>query len=267
MSSSDPRLLLALDIAREAGEITLQHFHTDLGFERKSDNSPVTLADREAEQHLRQRILAEFPQDGIVGEEFGMKAGDSGVRWILDPIDGTKSFINRVPLYGTLIGIEEQGQCLAGVIWIPGTGELVYARRGEGAWYSRGTDPARPTQVSQRDLSEGLFVTSQVDSFDKRQALSAFHQVEAKCYVTRTWGDCYGYLLVATGRAEVMIDPYMNLWDAAAVQPILEEAGGRFSDWQGNPAVDSGDGIGTNGRVHEQVIAITRTFPSLDELT
>ena len=257
------RMDLALAAAREAGQATLTYFQQhDLKVIRKADNTPVTRADQEAEQLLRERIRAIFPDDAIVGEEWGELRGSSGYRWILDPIDGTKSFISGVPLYGTLVGVEYQGQSVIGVIYIPGLDECVYAATGAGAWHTRGNAPPRAARVSQtRQLSEGLFLVSQVDSFAERQAADAYTRLEKKASITRSWGDCYGYLLVATGRAEAMVDPLMSIWDAAALQPILQEAGGTFTDWQGRPTIDAGEGVGTNGLVLEEVLQVTKAFP------
>jgi histidinol phosphatase-like enzyme (inositol monophosphatase family) len=256
------RLDLARRIAVAAGRHTLTYFQKEnYEVERKGDASPVTVADREAEQLLRREIAAAFPADGILGEEFGAVEGTSGYRWILDPIDGTKSFISGVPMYGTMVGVEFEGQCPIGVVYIPGLDEGVYASAGQGCYYWRGSDPPARCRVSPRkSLSQGAFVTSQVDTFAKRGALDAYHALEKSAYITRTWGDCYGYLLVATGRVEAMVDPMMNVWDAAALQPILEEAGGTFTSWSGEPTIHSGDGIGTNGLVVEEVLAITRKF-------
>jgi histidinol phosphatase-like enzyme (inositol monophosphatase family) len=258
------RLELAIAASKEAGRLTLQYFQQDnFAVERKADASPVTIADRSAEQLLRERIAAAFPSDGVLGEELGTIEGSSGFRWILDPIDGTKSFICGVPFYGTLVGVEHGGRCLAGCVYMPGIDEGVYASAGQGAWQFQGNQKPRPARVSKRPkLSEGLFVTSQVDTFAQRGARAAFDDLERAASISRTWGDCYGYLLVATGRAEVMVDPIMNLWDAAAVQPIVEEAGGTFTDWQGNATIHAGEAIATNGLVLEEVLAITRRYPS-----
>ena len=253
------RLELAISAGKEAGRLTLKYFQQDnFAVERKADQSPVTIADRSAEELLRRRIAADFPADGIIGEEFGRSDGSSGFTWILDPIDGTKSFISGVPLYGTMIGIEHGGKSLVGFVFIPGLDEGVYASVGSGTWHFRANAAPRQARVSQRPLGSGLFVTSQVDSYAKRGALDVFHKLEQAAYVTRTWGDCYGYLLVATGRAELMVDPILNVWDAAAVQPIVEEAGGTFTDWQGNPTIHAGEVIATNGLALEEVLAITR---------
>jgi len=254
------RLDLALVAAREAGEITLRYFQCDnFQIELKKDATPVTIADRTAEEHLRRRISDVFPQDGILGEEFPERAGASGFRWILDPVDGTKSFVHGVPLYGTLIGVEYETRSLLGVIEMPALNERVYAAAGHGAWYIRGGGEPRRARVSKCvRLSEALVTSSAVEGFAEARRLETFLQISAAARLTRTWGDCYGYALIATGRAEVMIDPGMNIWDAAALQPILEEAGGTFTDWNGNPTIHAGEGIATNGRVLEEVLAMTR---------
>lgn len=261
-STSDikERLDLAVEAAREAGEITLQYFRRDdLEVERKGDDSPVTIADRQAEQHLRQRIAQAFPDDGILGEEFPERPGSNRYRWILDPIDGTKSFIHGVPLYGTLVGLQRDGESVAGVILIPATEECVYAAIGEGAWYVAGDDPPRLARVSERlQLAESCFVTSEVASFEEIGRREAYDRLQTACRLTRTWGDCFGYLMVATGRAELMVDPIMQIWDAAAILPVIQEAGGTFTDWHGRPTTHSGQGIATNGPILDEVLAIVR---------
>ena len=257
------RLELAITAGRAAGQLTLNWFLAGVEVERKADQSPVTIADKSAEQLLRQRIADAFPFDAILGEEFGETKGTSGFRWILDPIDGTKSFISGVPLYGTLVAVEHSGQALVGLIYMPALDEGAYAEVGGGAWHFRGQETPRQTFVSTNPrLADGVFVTSQIDSFARRNAAAAFERLSQAASITRTWGDCYGYLLVATGRAEIMVDPVMNLWDGAAVLPIIEEAGGTFTDWQGNRTFHAGEGIATNGHVLEEVLAITRLSPA-----
>jgi len=258
------RLQLALSAGQEAGKLTLRYFQQDnYSVERKSDASPVTVADRSAEQLLRERIGVAFPRDGILGEEFGRAEGTSGFTWILDPIDGTKSFISGVPLYGTMVAVEHEGRAALGFVFMPALDEGIYASAGQGTWHFRGPEPPRRSHVSQKPrLADGLLLTSQVDTFAQRGAAAAFDALQKAAYVTRTWGDCYGYLLVAAGRAEVMIDPILNVWDAAAVQPIIEEAGGTFTDWQGRPTIHAGEAIATNRLVLEETLTITRQFPA-----
>lgn len=257
------RLELAVAAAREAGAITLRYYReNNYAVELKRDHSPVTVADREAEQHLRSRIVGAFPGDAVLGEEFGERPGDSGYRWIVDPIDGTKSFISGVPLYGTLIGVEFDGRSMVGVIHIPALDEMAYAARDQGAWLVRGALPPTAARVSTTpSLADSLFCTSEVKSFAKSGRRQAFDDFDAACRLTRTWGDCYGYLLVATGRADLMVDPLMNVWDCAALQPVLEEAGGTFTDWQGQPTIYGGEAIATNGLVLNEAVAIAKRYP------
>ena len=259
------RLNFAVGIAHEAGDITLRYFRRDgLQVDLKADSSPVTIADRSAEELLRSRIKSQFGSDGLIGEEFGEIAGESGYQWILDPIDGTKSFIHGVPLYTTLVAVLRNGEPLVGVIHAPALDETVWAAKGGGCWYQSkaNVEPgaARVSTVSR--LSESLLLTTEVASFTTHRepdALDVFVKLQRAARLARTWGDGYGYLLVATGRAEVMIDPVTNLWDAAPLQTVIEEAGGQFADWKGNPTVYAGEAVATNGRVTDEVLAITRT--------
>jgi len=264
------RLDVAIRAVEEAGRETLRWFgRKGLVVELKEDRSPVTEADRAAEGVLRKVLLGAFPTDGFLGEETGTTSGTSGFEWVCDPIDGTKSFIHGVPLYATLVGCRSigGGGCAApalGVISIPAVGEMVFAASGLGAWHAResggaGRGAAEPAKVSiAATLSAGLFTTSDATSFDARNRRDARDSLERACGLTRTWGDGYGYLLVATGRAIAMVDPLLNPWDAAAVMPVVVEAGGRFTDWEGRPRIDSGDGLATNGLVHEAAIEILR---------
>lgn len=258
------RLGLAIEVAQQAGKLTLGYFgHPDLQVDRKRDDSPVTIADREAETLLRERIGGRFPDDAILGEEFGEIAGNTDFRWILDPIDGTKSFIHGVPLYTTLVSVLWQQTPVVGVIHAPATGETVYASTGQGCWYTdakrRGVAPRRARVSDVSELGKALVLTSEVRSYaEHRQpdALDDYLQLEKMARLGRTWGDAYGYLMVATGRADVMIDPIVNLWDVAAIQPVIEEAGGRFCDWKGVATVHSGESIATNGHLADAVLAI-----------
>ncbi len=249
-------LAFAHEIAWQAGKITLRYFQSGVAVDRKADASPVTVADREAESYVRTAIAARFPDHAVLGEEEGATGhGDAEWRWIIDPIDGTKSFIRGVPLYGVMIGIEHHGEPVIGVVNIPALNEIVYAARGQGCWWN-----GRPCRVSSvARLSEGLLVATRADRYDRYGKHTAFARLVASAGEFRTWGDCYGYLLVATGRAEAMIDPVMNIWDAAALLPIMQESGGTFTDWQGTATIDGGEGLGTNGLVLGEILDLIRT--------
>jgi histidinol phosphatase-like enzyme (inositol monophosphatase family) len=257
------RLEAALAATRLAAADTLRWFgDPTLAVERKADRSPVTQADRAAEAILRRELLTAFPADAFLGEETGATPGSSGYEWIADPIDGTKSFVHGVPLYATLLGCRHEGRGVIGVIAIPALEEMAWAVIGAGAGHARGTAAPVAARVSRRAvLAESLVCSSDFTGFNAwsggpAAGAAARDRLEAACGLARTWGDGYGYLLVATGRADVMIDPRLNAWDAAAVETVVSEAGGRFSDWQGRPRIDSGDGLATNGLVHEEVLRV-----------
>ena len=252
------RLEVAVDAARRAGELILRYFQApDLAIELKSDESPVTAADRGAEQLLRELIGVAFPHDGVLGEEFGESRGTSGFRWILDPVDGTKSFVHGVPLFGTLIGLELGADCVAGVCRMPALDEVVSAARGTGAWWQRGRGAPQRARVRETcTLREGLFSFTAVELFDQQGRRPAFEALLAACGASRAWGDCYGHLLVATGRVDVMADPIMNVWDAAPLLPILQEAGGVFMDWDGRATIYGGNGISVTASLREEVLAL-----------
>lgn len=241
-------LEFAVDLARGAGNITLQYFRKQPETSKKSDGSYVTIADRQAESYLRKRIAERFPDDGILGEEEGESQGTSGRRWILDPIDGTFAFVHGVPLYGVLIAVEIEGEMSVGVVNIPVLGEIVSAAQGLGCFLNG--EPARVSNTA--ELKDALLLST---SFRFGRA-SELLQERAK--VSRTWGDCYGYVLVATGRADVMLDPVMNLWDCAPLLPIMEEAGGTFTDWRGVRTADGGNAIATNGVLFDEVMSVIR---------
>jgi histidinol phosphatase-like enzyme (inositol monophosphatase family) len=221
----------------------MRHFHRPLEVERKTDGSPVTIADREAEAAAREWIERHFPADGILGEELGLERPDAPRRWILDPIDGTRSFIRGVPLWGSLVAVTEGHDVLAGAAFFPAVDELLVAARGCGCWWN-----GRSCQVSTvRDLANATVLATDDRFPDRRARRDAWDQLASRAAVARTWGDCYGYLLVATGRAEVMVDDIVSAWDAAAILPIIDEAGGVLTDWTGTPTAFGGDVIATNG--------------------
>ncbi|MBP6016841.1 MAG: inositol monophosphatase family protein [Candidatus Promineofilum sp.] len=261
MASTEPTLdaLLnfALDAAWQAGRVTLAHFQTGLVAERKADNSPVTVADREAEQKLRRLITERWPDHSLIGEEYGHAAGkaaDNPYTWIIDPIDGTKSFVSGVPLYAVLLALVKENEPVLGVMHFPGLNETIYAARGRGCyWNGR---PARVSAVSR--LSDAVLLASDLNTlaFAQFGRDAGFQLLMESTYIQRTWGDAYGYALVATGRAEVMLDPVMAVWDCGPLQVILEEAGGTFTDWKGTPTIFGGEAIATNGVLFDQVMAI-----------
>lgn len=252
------RLEFGLNAAREASELILRYYlQAELQVEKKKDTSPVTAADRGAEELLRKQIGEAFPRDGVLGEEFGEQAGTSGYRWILDPVDGTKSFVHGVPLFGTLIGVEYHGQCVVGICRFPALNEVVYAAVGQGAWWRIGDREPRRARVSNIGmLGEATFCTTNMARWDKIGRRVAFDILVSGSGLARGWGDCFGHILVATGRAEVMIDPSLNPWDAAALVPIMEEAGGHFLDWTGNPTIYGGNGLSVNAALKDEVLRI-----------
>lgn len=259
LSHHEGRLAALIEVARAAGQHTLKYFGSaDLHVDAKKDDSPVTIADREAEQLVRTQIGAAFASDTVQGEEFAETLGNSPYRWVVDPIDGTKSFVCGVPLYSTLLALELNGEPIAGVIFIPALGEIIVAANGLGCWHKKNesSDWMRAKVSGRKSLSESVFLSSQVDSFDERGTADLYKKLEQECWITRTWGDGYGYLLVATGRADIMIDPICNAWDVAAILPVVSEAGGKFTSWKGDSTVRGGDGVGTNGVVHSSVMQI-----------
>jgi histidinol phosphatase-like enzyme (inositol monophosphatase family) len=244
----------AVGLARGAGDITLGYFRRNFRTERKADGSFVTQADREAESYLRAQIRGSFPDDWIHGEEEGESAGTSGRRWILDPIDGTYAFVHGVPLYGVLVGLEIGGEASVGVVNIPALGELVAAARGRGCFWNG--ERARVSGVG--SLAESLLLSTDFGTCAAYGFGEATEDLQRRVHARRTWGDCYGHLLVATGRAEIMLDPVMNVWDCAPLLPILEEAGGTFTDWQGRPTIRGGNAISTNGLLFAETLKVVR---------
>lgn len=255
MTAADPALLdEAVDLLRQAGELTLQWFRSDtLAVDRKGDGTPVTAADRAAERFLREAIEARHPDDAIIGEEEVARAGTSGRTWIIDPIDGTKAFTHGVALYCNLLAIDDAGGPAIGVINLPALGETVYAGRGLGCFLNgeRVHVSDHPT-VEQAHLSTSSFGNWPDD---------LLLRVRGAHPVLRTWGDGYGYALVASGRIDAMVDPEVAHWDVAPMPVILAEAGGRFSTFDGSDDPRGGSGVATNGRVHDELLAVLRGEP------
>jgi histidinol phosphatase-like enzyme (inositol monophosphatase family) len=255
---SDPSLrellTVAMDAAYLAGRRTLAYFNTGVAVDRKADATPVTVADREAERILRERIAASYPDHAILGEEEGDTSGaNPDYRWILDPIDGTKSFVAGVPLYGVLVGVEARGEPAVGVVYLPALGDMVAAANGMGCTWN-----GRPCRVSSVDrLSDATILTSSISRARARS--DAWDRLTEATYLQRTWGDAFGYVLIATGRAEGMFDPAISPWDCAPMLPILREAGGHFADWQGKPSIYSPDAFASNAALYEQFLQVLRS--------
>ncbi len=248
-------LEFAVDLAERAGEITLRYFQGRFAVETKADASPVTVADREAEVYIRQAIESRFPSDGIVGEEFGEARPEAGQRWIIDPIDGTYSFVRGVPLFGVLIALERRDEPVVGIIRLPALDETVAAARGEGCYW-RG----RRARVSDTSgLGGALCLATELRPREDPARVAALERLVTAVGAARTWGDCYGYALVATGRADVMVDPAMHVWDCAALLPVIEEAGGRFTDWRGERTIRGADAVASNGLLHDGVLALLKS--------
>lgn len=235
-------LRFAIEVSRAAGEVTLGHFG-EVEVERKADATPVTRADREAEVLCRRRIEARFPADGLLGEEYGETRPGASRRWLIDPIDGTRSFVHGVPLYGVLLALEIDGDAVLGVIHFPALRETVAAADGMGCWWN--DRRARVSEVA--TLERALALSSDVEAFRDAWELAE------RCEMGRTWGDCYGHALVATGRAEAMLDPVLAPWDAAALLPVIREAGGVFTDWSGLTTHLGGSGLATNARLAGEI--------------
>ena len=249
MTDADPDLLdEAVALLRRAGELTLEWFRSDaLAIERKVDGTPVTAADKAAERFLREEIMRRYPDDTIIGEEEARHNGTSGRTWIVDPIDGTKAFTHGVPLYCNLLAVNDEEGPAIGVINLPALNETVYAGRGLGCFVN-----GAPARVSTRDRLAGAYLsTCGFDYWDDELLV----RVKRAGPALRTWGDGYGFALVATGRIDAMCDPRAALWDVAPMPTILSEAGGRFTDLDGNPSPDGGNGLATNGLLHAEWLA------------
>ncbi|HET9332053.1 MAG TPA: inositol monophosphatase family protein [Gemmatimonadota bacterium] len=246
----------AVDAARAAGRITLESFGGPQRFETKPDGSPVTDVDRRAEELLRERIASAYPADGVLGEEFGAVEGTSGRRWTVDPIDGTISFLHGVPLYGVLIGLLEGEESVVGVVHLPALDETLAAARGSGcSWWRSGGDPVPARVRATPRLEEALVLCTDVFRLDIARV-----DLEGRVGRLRTWGDCYGHALVATGRADAMIDPRMSAWDSVPLLPVVEEAGGRFTTVHGERRAAGGSALSTCGPIHDDVLDLLGTL-------
>lgn len=236
-------------LAQASGDIINSYFRQAVAVESKADQSPVTIADKQAEEIMREMIMKEFPAHGIIGEEFGKHNESASYQWVLDPIDGTKSFITGTFLFGTLIGLMKDGQPIVGAIHHSLTSHLLL---GTGDQAQLNDQPVRVRDT--KTLREAVLLYTDFIDVGRYQNGIAFQQLMGRTKYNRTWGDCHGYFLVATGYADMMLDPIMSLWDIVALIPIIKGAGGKITSWNGGLPLE-GDGIiATNGILHEQVL-------------
>ncbi|WP_234571944.1 histidinol-phosphatase [Rhodohalobacter sp. 614A] len=242
----------AVEFAKAGGKSTLNYFKKSFDLEFKSDDTPVTNADRNAEKIIREMIHKHFPDHGIIGEEFGRENENSDVVWVLDPIDGTQSFIHGIPFYTTLIGILIKGRPEVGIIYAPALDEIASAATGLGCTLNGSEIHVRKCD----ELSKATFLTTDVTTYGEHGFQKPLDSLLESTRIHRTWGDAYGHLMVAAGRADIMIDPILSIWDAAALLPIIKEAGGSFSDVHGEETIETGNAISTNKTLVKQIIPL-----------
>lgn len=243
---------VARKVARKGGEQTLEYFQKSIKIEHKDDESPVTIADRMAEEVMRTEISDHYPEHGVLGEELGQSNEEHNVQWILDPIDGTISFIHGVPLYTTLVGITIDNEPAVGVIYAPALDEMCDGAIGVGAYFNGTICRARRTT----NLSEATLLTTDLEHIQKHGYEEQFRELHQNCRYYRTWGDAYGHMMVATGRADIMLDPVLNIWDAAALLPVVSESGAVFSGLNGQKRIDAGNALSATPGLHSQIISL-----------
>ena len=245
---------LAIDAAQKAGKLALEYFDRPLDVEWKSNQSPVTIADRETEERLRAILLGKFPHDGFLGEESGETPGTSGFRWIIDPIDGTRSFVRGIPLWATLVGLEYRGEQIVGIAHLPVIHQTFRALRGDGAY----RDERRIRVSDVAELAGSQVFYSGLSWFIKGGCRDAFLDLCSRTQRQRGFGDFYGFVLVAQGSGEMMVEYGVSAWDVAALKPLVEEAGGRFTDWEGTPTIHRPDVLASNGKLHDVTLELLR---------
>ena len=250
---SEAALAAAVDAARAAARVALKYYRGGFAVILKPDDTPVTQADREAERVIIEILGRAFPEHGVLGEEFG-GAGTTDTRWIIDPIDGTKNFVRHIPLWATLIALEERGEITVGVVHNPVTGDLYTARRGAGAFLNG----ERITVSAEVDLARAFLVHAGLRTVRRAGRWEEFMRLVDVTDRQRGFGDYVGYGLVAEGKAEVYAELDLKPWDLAPCKLLVEEAGGRFTDWDGTPTIYTGTALATNGRLHDAALALLR---------
>ncbi len=246
-----PTVAAALEAARAAGEIALGYYRGRVEVTIKADQTPVTQADREAEQAIRNLLSRAFPDCGFLGEEFGQE-GSTTRRWIIDPIDGTKNFVRHIPIWAVLIALEEDGQVTTGVVHNPVSGELFWARKGEGAW----ANGERIRVSSCSNMSEAFLMHSGLNLFRAAGYWKGFERLVDATSRQRGFGDYFGYCVVAAGKGEIYVEAELKPWDVAPMKILVEEAGGRLTDFAGKPDIYSGSVLATNGLLHDEALRL-----------
>lgn len=250
----DAVLRAAIEAAKAAGEVARYYFGRNLAVETKADRTPVTRADRECEAKIIEVLRAQFPHYGFLGEELGEQVGERSLRWIIDPIDGTKNFIRGIPFFATLIALEEGGEITAGVMYTPTSDELLYARKGQGAFAN-----GRRVQVSAiAHLSDAMLVYGGLKDLKVHPCWPGFLRLVDMTARQRGFGDALGHSMVICGHAEVVLEPEIKPWDVAATKLLVTEAGGRFSDFHGRASIYTGTAVISNGLVHDAVLDLLR---------
>ncbi len=254
-------LLFAVRTARGAGELAMRWFQSDaLVAEGKADGSPVTEADRAAERFVRSEVERRFPGDGVIGEEFGETRSRNGRTWVVDPIDGTRSFVQGVPLFGSMLALLVEGEPVLGVVAMPALDEVVAAGVGHGCWWWRpgATEPVRARVSTHGELAGSVVLTTSLEYFRAQRHRDAWAELDRRGVVTRGWSDCYAFVLLATGRADGVVEPDLKLWDVAPLPPIVIEAGGAWCDMGGGADLHAGSMIASNGALQAALVdAIT----------
>ena len=239
--------------AQAAGEIAMKYYRGGFDVTIKADQTPVTQADREAEQAIKGVLGRALPDYGFLGEELG-EEGPKDRRFIIDPIDGTKNFIRRIPIWATLIGLEEAGEVTAGVVFNPVSHEMFWARRGDGAW----ADAERLKVSDVATLAGAMVLHADLHLLRQAGYWESFVRIVDRCGRTRGFGDYYGYGLVASGKSDVYLETDLKPWDAAPMKILVEEAGGRLTDFAGRPTIYAGSVLATNGRLHDEALSLLR---------
>jgi histidinol-phosphatase len=252
--NKDELLEQAIRFTKQAGDHTLNYFRKGIEVKYKGDDTPVTQADREAEKILRSLIMDAYPDHGIVGEEYGVHKPEARVQWILDPVDGTMSFIHGIPLYTTLVGILVDGIPEIGLIYAPAMGEMVDAARGLGTRLNGSSVTVRKCD----SLDKATILTTDIRNVDTYGFGTVHESLLKACYAHRTWGDAYGHLMVATGRADIMLDPVLNIWDAAPLSTVLREAGGIFMTRDGIEDIHAGHGISVGLGLKNEILNLLK---------